>query len=229
MVMFTFLSCTKISDKKNDATCTTETKKTHNSQHPVLHVYNMGGVPEMRMEKLLAKLEDVYPVVVYDGLIPLDEKTHIKTDKGSDRYGATWIMEGMKRLYSLQNSIQLIVVNADVCDWKYNERKKRKEPHALFGDSYLNGWQSVVGFSRFVKTKRLTDENLFKVVIHELGHSVGGLVPNRRCDGGHCPNKSCLMVNANNGFPYTTITRFCDSCDKVMRSKGFDTSRLELK
>lgn len=196
---------------------------------PVLHVYNMGGIPEKRMERLLLNLKAVYPSVVYDGQIPFNEKTHIKTDMGNDRYGATWIMDDMKKRYNLKNNIQLVIVNAEVCDWKYNKETKKKQPHALFGDSYLNGRQSVIGYSRFVKTKRLTDENLFKIVMHELGHAVGGLVPNRKSDGGHCPNKHCLMVNAKNHFPYTPITRFCVSCDKVMRSKGFETTQMRFK
>lgn len=195
-------------------------------QKPVLHVYNMGGVPEKRIEKLLHNLKAVYPSVVYDGQLAFNEKTHIKTDMGNDRYGATWIMDDMKKRYGLKNSIQLVIVNAEVCDWKYNKETNKKQPHALFGDSYLNGRQSVIGYSRFVKTKRMTDENLFKIVMHELGHAVGGLVPNRKSDGAHCPNNKCLMVNAKNGFPYTPITKYCNSCDNVMRSKGFATENL---
>ena len=198
-------------------------------QKPVLHVYNMGGVPKKRMEILLHNLKAVYPSVAYDGQIAFNEKTHIKTDMGNDRYGATWIMDDMKKRYNLKNSIQLVIVNAEVCDWKYNTETNKKQPHALFGNSYLNGRQSVIGYSRFVKTKRLTDENLFKIVMHELGHVVGGLVSNRKSDGAHCPNTKCLMVNANNGFPYTPITGFCESCDKVMRSKGFETTRMGFK
>ena len=68
---------------------------------PVLHVYNMGAIPEKRMERLLLNLKAVYPSVVYDGQIPFNEKTHIKTDMGNDRYGATWIMDDMKKQYNL--------------------------------------------------------------------------------------------------------------------------------
>jgi len=62
--------------------------------------------------------------------------------------------------------------------------------------------------------------------MHELGHSYGGLLPGTPELRGHCPNLKCLMMDANDGYPYTIINKFCVSCDMVMKEKEFDTNRM---
>ena len=71
--------------------------------------------------------------------------------------------------------------------------------------------------------------DMLKVVIHELGHSTAKLVAERKDLRYHCPNESCLMKDANNGFPYRDVTSFCPTCAKAMEAKGFNLDALRLK
>ena len=131
----------------------------------------------------------------------------------------------MKKTTDTKHGISFVVVNAEVCNWD----TKKKGSHANLGMSNMGGHISTISYQR-LKVNHLNNVNdMMKVAIHELGHSVGGLVPNRKDDGGHCPDKNCLMKNANNGFPYRGLTSFCPSCSKAMKAKGFNLEALQLK
>lgn len=55
-------------------------------------------------------------------------------------------------------------------------------------------------------------DQLFKVSIHELGHTMG--LP-------HCPILSCYMRNADGGNPLDEETGFCKKCGDFLRSCGW--------
>lgn len=193
---------------------------------PVLHVYNMGGAPSSLVNQLVDRLKAIYPNTEYSGELSFVDSAYIKNDKkGNDRYWWSKLRPHMIKTTDTKRGISLVVINAEVCNWD----KKKKDSHANLGISNLGGHVSFVSYQRLKKNKRDNVTDMLKIAVHELGHSVGGLVPNRGDDGAHCPNKDCLMVNAKNHFPYTPITGFCESCDKVMRSKGFETIRMGFK
>ena len=110
-----------------------------------------------------------------------------------------------------------------------NWAAKTKGSHANLGMSNLGGHVSTISYQR-LKVNHLNNVNdMMKVVIHELGHSVAKLVIEREDLRFHCPNASCLMKDANNGFPYRGLTSFCPSCTKAMRAEGFNLEALQLK
>jgi archaemetzincin len=53
---------------------------------------------------------------------------------------------------------------------------------------------------------------LFKVSIHELGHTMG--LP-------HCPVLNCYMRDANSGNPLDEETGFCKKCSSFLRACGW--------
>jgi len=57
-----------------------------------------------------------------------------------------------------------------------------------------------------------TASQLFKVAIHELGHTQGLK---------HCTVKYCFMQDAKGGNPTNTETDFCPRCKAVLVSKGW--------
>ena len=74
------------------------------------------------------------------------------------------------------------------------------------------GLGSCPGNSCVASTFRLNNSKissqLFKVVVHELGHTFG--LP-------HCPNPDCYMRDAKGGNPTDEEKDFCPSCKKYLR------------
>lgn len=218
-------SCENNNSKGKEVVSKVETKKAIPDE-PFLHVYNMGGAPSGIVSQLVDRLKAIYPNTEYSGELSFVDSAYIKNDKkGDDRYWWSKLRPHMIKTTDTKRGISLVVINAEVCNWD----KKNKDSHANLGISNLGGHVSFVSYQRLKKNRRDNVTDMLKIAVHELGHSVGGLVPNRGDDGSHCPNKHCLMVNAKNHFPYTPITGFCESCDKVMRSKGFETTRMGFK
>lgn len=203
-----------------------ETRKTVESQFPTLNVYNMGDVPQKDIENLVQTLKNVYPNTRYVGDMTLVDSAHIKNDiKGNNRYWWTKLCMHLKRTTDYKHGITLVIVNADICNWD----KKSNGSHANLGVSNCGGHISTISYQR-LKVNHLNNNNdLMKVVIHELGHSVAGLVAERADLRSHCPDTKCLMRDAKNGYPYRGLTSFCPSCSNALKAKGFNLDALQLK
>lgn len=194
------------------------------SQLPTLNVYNMGGVPEKDVNSLVEKLKTVYPYVRYAGDLSLVESAYIKNDpKGKNRYRWSVLRPYLIKTTDTKNGITLVIVNAEICTME------KSGSHANLGMSNVGGHVSTISYQR-LKVNNLNNLNdMTKVIIHELGHSVARLVIDRPDLKHHCPNKECLMKGANNKFPYRGIVSFCPSCSKALEAKGFKLDCLNLK
>ena len=207
-LLATFLfSCSSDSQKAKDkqhVKSKDRVERVSKPQNPTLNVYNMGGVPA----------KDV------------DDSAYIKDDpKGKNRYWWSKLRPHLIKTTDTKRGLTLVIVNAEVCNWD----AKAKGSHANLGMSNCGGHVSTISYQR-LKVNHLNNVNdMMKVVIHELGHSVARLVIEREDLRFHCPNVSCLMKDANNGFPYRGLTSFCPSCSKAMKTKGFNLSALKLK
>lgn len=213
-------SCKKEEVKKAEKTTQIKDAK----QPASLNIYNMGGVPKSEMEKLTKRMSVVYPDVKYCGEISLvDSAKIVKDKKGNNRYWFSKLLPHVRKTIHNKSNITLVVVNAEVCNWT------EKGSHANFGISPLGGRISFVSYQR-LKVNKLNnnEENMFKVAIHELGHSVARLVAERKDLRFHCPNETCLMKDANNRFPYRNVNSFCKDCSKKMKSQDFAIDNLNL-
>lgn len=183
----------------------------------------MGGVPHSDIDKLAERMSAVYSEVKYCGEISLVDSARIKKDKkGNNRYWFSKLLPHVQKTIHKKNEITLVVVNAEVCNWT------KDGSHANLGISPLGGRISFVSYQRLKVNKLNTEENIFKVTIHELGHSVARLVAERKDLCCHCPNGTCLMKDANNGFPYRHVNSFCDDCAEKMKSQKIDVEILNL-
>jgi predicted Zn-dependent protease len=226
MVLFSCNSESQEAKDKQQDKSKDRAERVSKPQTPTLYVYNMGGVPAKDVDELVAALKKVYPDTKYAGTLSLVDSAYIKNDpRGNNRYWWSKLLPHLKKTTDTKHGLTLVIVNAEVCNWD----AKAKGSHANLGMSNCGGHVSTISYQR-LKVNHLNNVNdMMKVAIHELGHSVGGLVPNRKDDGGHCPDKNCLMKNANNGFPYQGLTSFCPSCSKAMKAKGFNLEALQLK
>lgn len=80
----------------------------------------------------------------------------------------------------------------------------------IMGLSYCPGKACMA--STFRLEKRNLNEQYFKIVIHELGHTQG--LP-------HCPVKTCFMRDAEGGNHTDEETDFCPKCKKVLVKAGW--------
>ena len=192
---------------------------------PVLKVYNMGGVDDEIVDGITQKLKTIYDSTVFAGNVPFVESAHIANcNLGDNRYWAKGMFDDLRGRVNLKKQITLVIVNGEVCTWDGT-----KSGHAVLGLSLMNHNLSLIAYERF-KTNKLNDvNNIMKIVMHELGHSVGNLVAGNDSLRFHCDNEECLMRIAGNKYPYRKITKYCSSCDSVMRAKGFKTDKMNLE
>ncbi len=78
------------------------------------------------------------------------------------------------------------------------------------GLGYQPGSACIVSTYRLSKTERKVQ--LFKVAIHELGHTQGLA---------HCTEEFCYMRDAKGRNPTNEETQFCNSCSTKLKEKGW--------
>lgn len=83
--------------------------------------------------------------------------------------------------------------------------------YGIMGLSTMPSRACIVS-SKLIYKHGVKQDNLYKVVVHEVGHSNG--LP-------HCPVKTCYLRDANGGNPLREETGFCASCKKSMNEKGW--------
>ena len=77
-------------------------------------------------------------------------------------------------------------------------------PNPLEGDGPVFGYTQ--GLNALVSTYELSEEEVIKVIKHEIGHILG--LP-------HCP-RECVM---RNGHPSTVPGTFCRVCENLMKGR----------
>jgi archaemetzincin len=95
-------------------------------------------------------------------------------------------------------SKDISTTNGDITDW------------GIMGLGYCPGRSCVASTFRLNKNKRL--EQLFKVAVHELGHTQG--IP-------HCPVKTCYMQDAEGKNKTDTEVEFCVKCKAILVKAGW--------
>jgi archaemetzincin len=80
----------------------------------------------------------------------------------------------------------------------------------IMGLGTLNADASIVSTCRLHRGTALNDE-LIKLTAHELGHNFG--LP-------HCPDKTCIMADAEGHNTFYRETGFCDKCRKMLADNG---------
>jgi len=80
----------------------------------------------------------------------------------------------------------------------------------VMGLGTLNADASVVSTKRLHRGKEM-DQELIKLAVHELGHNFG--LP-------HCPDKTCIMADAEGHDNFYRETGLCDACRKALTDKG---------
>lgn len=171
---------------------------------PTLVIQPFEGFPESDIQYLVRRLKvDFTGTVEVRKAIPLPKKYfHV----GRERYIADSLLAFLKRR-AVKGEL-LIGLTHHHIGYTKNDTQVL---YGIMGLSNMPGKACIVS-SKLIYTRGVKRDHLYKVVVHEAGHSNG--LP-------HCPVKTCFLRDANGGNPLREETGFCDSCKRSMNEKGW--------
>ncbi len=145
----------------------------------------------------------LYPVSVI--IAPSKEFPSSVYYKPRNRYRADRIIHWLRM--NMPDSVRLIV---GITQKNISATKNNVYDYGVMGLGYHPGHACVVSSFRFIKTSKTKQQyrqRLFKVVAHEMGHNFG--LP-------HCPNPSCIMVDAEGKMKFDDEKGLCADCKKKL-------------
>ncbi len=161
------------------------------------------GFPDSDLDYVVKRLKvDFTGSVVVREAVPLPKEAY---NRPRSRYYADSLLNFLSRRVGR---------NEKIVGLTHHDMGSKKNSTPLFGRMGLGnrgGNQCVVSSVRVYKRGRRPD-NLYKVVVHELGHTWGL---------GHCAVKTCYLRDAMGGNPLNEETGFCDECKSYLNKRGW--------
>lgn len=193
-MLFSVLSCT---NKKNDR----DDKEFQAERQKVIVIQPLGNFKLNQAEKVFKQITAINSNVVLKQNISFPENSFYKP---RNRYRADSIIKKLKNNIGV-DSVIVGLAHADI-----STTKNGIKDWGVMGLGYKPGKACVVSdFRLSVKNK---NEQFYKLVLHELGHTAG--LP-------HCKIKTCLMRDAEGGNPLDYEKSFCRECKSFLKSKGW--------
>jgi len=158
-------------------------------------------MPAEQTQYVHKMIKNLYAETVLDPPIALPAQAFYKPRQ---RYRADSIIEWLSRK-APEHSVVVGLTSKDI-----STTKGKVADWGVLGLGFEPGNACVV--STFRLSKRNLLDQLFKVSVHELGHTQG--LP-------HCPDKTCYMADAEGGNPTDGETGFCDQCKARLKAKGW--------
>jgi archaemetzincin len=124
--------------------------------------------------------------------------------KERNRYRADSLIKFLSNR-ALSNSIIVGLTSRDI-----STTKNGIKDWGVMGLGYNPGNACIASTFRLQKNKH--QEQLFKVVIHEIGHTFG--LP-------HCENRTCFMRDAEGSNPTNEEVGYCSKCQRFLLAKGW--------
>jgi len=194
-----------IAQQKLDTIKTTPAVKT-----ALINVQPYDGLSKEITEYIYAELGKVYPNLKLLSYKPLPQRAYYKP---RNRYKADTIIAILRDI-TADGEHTVALTNKDIStdngpgipDW------------GVMGLGFQPGKACVA--STFRVSKKNVKQQYFKVVIHELGHTQG--LP-------HCPDKTCIMTDAEGKNNTENEKGFCKKCETVLKAKGFIVEKLRFE
>lgn len=184
--------------------CTgTELKQQHVTTTPavIIEIQPFNDIAPADIKHVFSELKKVYPDIVLNTTIKIPSSCYYKP---RNRYRADSIIRYLSA-HTKDGHVTIGLTNADISTTKNEIRD-----FGLMGSGFRPGNACVASTFRLSKENKLNQ--LFKVAIHELGHTQG--LP-------HCPEKTCFMRDAEGRNPTNQETDFCSSCKATLTRKGW--------
>jgi len=157
--------------------------------------------PKARADYILEHIRNIYSNSILLPAVSLPTDAGFITSRG--RYQADSLIDWLSGK-AKANQVIAGITNKDI-----SSEKNGNPDYGIMGLGLTPGNACVVSSHRL---KNLSDEQLIKVVIHEIGHTQG--LP-------HCPVKTCFMRDAEGKNTTDDEKDFCPSCKKQLINKGW--------
>lgn len=207
IVSFFLASCSS-GEKKKEQVMNKETKVSLDSvptqkavKETTIDIQPFEGLPTELAEHVFTELSKYNPNVQLLKAVPLPKRAFYSP---RNRYRADTII-ALLRSKALTDQVIIGLTNKDI-----STDKGKIYDWGVMGLGYQPGNACVV--STFRLSKNNLKEQFFKVAIHELGHTQG--LP-------HCPDKTCLMTDAEGKNNTDKEEGFCEKCKKYLSSKSW--------
>jgi archaemetzincin len=171
------------------------------SNNKVIVIQPLGDFPQKDAEIVLKEILKLNPNTVLRKNIPFPSSAYYKP---RNRYRADVTIKHLKEHIG-QDSVIVGLSNKDI-----STTNGKIKDWGVMGLGYQPGKSCIVSNYRLSQTNKR--EQFHKVVLHELGHTQG--LP-------HCPNKTCLMRDAEGKNVLDQETGFCKPCKKHLISKNW--------
>jgi archaemetzincin len=190
----------------------------HKKEKPrsiVIQIQPFGNVNPGYLTFVKNSLQNDFSSVKILPKMNLPQKAFVPIRRRYDANKMLWFLEDLyiKRKYSKE--IFLVgVTEAVLCQNRTNPKKWKGENGFGSPDFRIMGLGYRPESSNTLPSKKVNvnstnvlksnkKEQLVKLIKHELGHNFG--LP-------HCPNKSCIMRDAEGGNHFNEMTGFCEKC-----------------
>lgn len=179
-------------------------KVVRNSAVPeTISIYRYGNFPKNEAQKLREQLKNYFPnVVLKEQCLAMPSK-HYNNER--NRYRGTGLFEELSKHRNGDAVIGLT-------DYVIFQSNNISPTFGIMGISPLGTYKCVVSSKLPITGKRQTEENFYKLALHELGHAFGL---------NHCPDQNCYMVDAEHKMKFPQTTGFCESCKTKLNAKGW--------
>ena len=191
------------------------THKSGESSKLVVYIQPFGNVNPGYLTFVKNSLQNDFSSVKILPKMNLPQKAFVPIRRRYDANKMLWFLEDLyiKRKYSKE--IFLVgVTEAVLCQNRTNPKKWKGENSFGSPDFRIMGLGYRPESSNTLPSKKVNvnstnvlksnkKEQLVKLIKHELGHNFG--LP-------HCPNKSCIMRDAEGGNHFDEMTGFCKKC-----------------
>ena len=176
-----------------------------NDNQKVIVIQPFGDFKLSQAKNVYNQILKINPNVVLKESIPFPKNSFYKP---RNRYRADSIIKNLKNSIG-EDSIIVGLSNMDI-----STTKGKVKDWGIMGLGYRPGKSCVV--SDFRLNNKNKNEQFYKVVLHELGHTEG--LP-------HCPKKTCLMRDAEGKNHLDEETKFCESCQNYLIENGWKINK----
>ncbi len=173
----------------------------NSGQNFTIQLQPFDDISSDKINYVLKEIKKVYSNTIVLKPVKLPARAFYKP---RNRYRADTLIAWLSR-HSPDNFVTIGLTSKDV-----STNKDQYVDWGVMGLGYCPGNACVVSTFRLSKTNLL--DQVFKVAIHELGHTQG--LP-------HCDVKTCYMRDAEGHNTTDEENEFCPKCRKLLEGKGW--------